>query len=133
METKEEKIITDNDIINDAVVIKNKFWDGYEKESGAYYYAYSPYITGYSKVKGYIELPNSINTNCGKRNAYISFGVLGQYGGIDIGIMNSGEGWKPFYFDVKSKKFLSFKDYIVKEASIAEIQIEVTSSRKVIV
>ena len=77
--------------VNDAVVIKNRVWDGYEKGAGAYYIAYSPYATGYSKVTSYIILPYSLDTRGGKRNAYISLGVLGINGFIDLGIMNSGD------------------------------------------
>ena len=125
--------ISNQDIIDDAVIIKNRVWDGYETGVGAHYYAYSPYITGYTRVTSYIQLPNSLNTNQGKRNAYISFGVLGLYGSIDTGIMNSGEGWKPYYYDINYKKFISFKEYYApQETSIVGIEIEVTSSRKII-
>ena len=44
------------DIIDNAKVIKNRVWDGYEKNTGAHYYAYSAYKTGYSKVTTYIVL-----------------------------------------------------------------------------
>lgn len=75
--------ISGKDIIDNAVVIKNRVWDGYETGVGAHYYAYSPYLSGYSKTTSYIRLPSLLNTNGGKRNAYISFGVLGYYGSID--------------------------------------------------
>ena len=121
------------DIIDDAVVLKNIVWEGYETGVGAHYYAYSPYITDYSKVKGFIKLPNSLNTNNGKRNAYISFGVLGLYGAINTGIMNSGKGWLPFYYDMISKKIVTFKDnYVPEGTKFVNIEIEVTSLRLII-
>jgi len=115
------------DIIDDAKVIKNRVWDGYEKNTGAHYYAYSPYKTGYSKVTTYIELPNDLNTNNGKRNAYISLGVLGLNGSIDLGIMNSGVGWLPYYYDIKTGDFKAFKDDIAPTGTkIIGIEIDVT-------
>ena len=130
MEIKNEIVKNNKDIISDVVVAGNWFLEGYEINHGAHYYAYSPYITGYTKITGNIELPNSLHTSKGKRNAYISFGVVGLYGSIDMGIMNSGEGWKPFYFDVKNKKFFSFKDFTVKDAINVVIQIDVSPNRK---
>jgi hypothetical protein len=125
--------ISNLETIDDVVVIKNRAWEGYETGTGAYYIAYSPYITGYTKVTTYLRLPSSLNTNRGKRNAYISLGVLGLYGAIDTGIMNSGDGWKPYYNDISRKQFLSFKEYTAPEgASIAGIEVEVTSSRTII-
>ena len=78
-------------------------------------------------------MPDSLNANNGKRNAYISFGVLGLYGGIDTGIMNSDVGWLPFYYDNKNKKFATFKEFYTLEGTKnVHIEIEVTSLRKVI-
>ena len=74
-------ICAPNNIISqefdDAEIIKKEVWPDYEKGTGAYYIAYSPYSTGYSIVTSYINLPTSLNTNNGKRNAFISFGVRG--------------------------------------------------------
>ena len=121
------------DIIDDAVVIKNRVWEGYETGVGAHYYAYSPYQTGYSTVTTYVQLPESVNTNGGKRNAYISLGVLGLYGALDTGIMNSGEGWLPFYYDVKKHEFVTFKDHMAPEGTtIVGIEILVTQDRVVV-
>ncbi len=127
------KSIATQDVIDDAVVIKNTVWEGYETGVGAHYYAYSPYITGYSKVTSFIKLPYSLNTNQGARNAYISFGVLGLYGSIDTGIINSGEVWKPYYYDIKNGDFVCFHDYAAPEGTtVVGIEIEVTSSRTII-
>ena len=117
--------------IDDAEVIKKEVWPGYETGGGAYYIAYSPYRTGFSTVTSYISLPTSLNTNNGKRNAYISFGVLGISGFIDMGIMNDGAGWKPFY--CLNKQFQSFPEYIgIKNVKIVGIEIEVLQSRNII-
>lgn len=128
-------VITPNFIISqsysDAETIKNGVWSDYETNHGAYYYAYSPYSTAYSKVTSYIYLPPSLNTNGGNRNAFISFGILGYNGFIDMGIMNSGEGWKPVYCDNGSLQ--SFPEYAgISNVKIVGIEIEVLSTRKVV-
>ena len=84
--------------IDDVVVIKNKVEPNYKKGIGAYYIAYSPYSIGYDKITTWIDLP-SLNTNDGKRKAFISLGVEGKNGYIEMGIVNSGEGWSPYYSD----------------------------------
>lgn len=126
-------IFTNEDIIDDAKLIKNRVWEGYEKNTGAHYYVYSPYKTGYSKITSYIQLPYSLNTNNGERNAYISFGVLGLYGSIDIGIMNSGNGWLPYYNDIKRGKFKTLNDFIAPAGTkIIGIEISVNNSKEII-
>ena len=117
------------DKIDDVIVIKKRFWDGYQTKVGAHYYGYSPYKTGYSKVKGDIILPYTLNI--GNRNAYISFGVLGINGSIDIGIMNGGNGWKPYYYDIKNKYFQSFNEFTPFDTTIVFIQVEVFLNRKI--
>ena len=62
---------------------------------GVNYYAYSPF-----SMKG----SDSINTNKGKRNAYISFGILGINDSINIGLINSGTAWIPFYYFKKNRR-----------------------------
>ena len=122
-------IITE-DVIDDVEVIKNRAWEGYETKVGAHYYAYSPYLVGYSRITTYIKLPNKINTNNGSRNAYISSGVLGLYGAIDLGIMNSGIGWCPYSYDGNKKNFIAYKDYFAPEGTeIIGLEIEVTYQR----
>ena len=114
-------------------IIKNQIWKEYEYKIGAYYIAYSPLSIEYSEVSGNIKLPNSLNTNNGKRNAYISFGVLGLKGRIDIGIMNSGIEWVPFYHDPQMKKMFFFKkDFAPEEATKIKIKIEITPLRNII-
>ena len=78
---------------------------------GVNYYAYSPYNTEYSKVKG----SDSINTNNGKRNAYISFGILGINDSINIGLINSGTGWIPFFYFNKIEEMLCYHEYCINE------------------
>ena len=84
--------------IDDVVVLKNRVLPNYKKGIGAYYIAYSPYSIGYDKFTTWIDLP-SLNTNDGKRKAFISLGVEGKNGYIEMGITNSGEGWSPYYSD----------------------------------
>jgi len=117
------------DKINDVIVIKKRFWDGYQTKAGAHYYAYSPYKTGYSKVTGDIILPYTLNT--GNRNAYISFGVLGINGIVDIGIMNGGNGWRPCYYDVKNKDFHAFNEFAPSNTTRLVIVIDVYQNRKI--
>ena len=85
--------------IDDVVVLKNKVEPNYKKGIGAYFIAYSPYNIGYDTITSYIDLPSSLNTNEGKRKAFISFGVEGKNGYIEMGIVNSGDGWSPYYSD----------------------------------
>ena len=114
---------------NDAVVLKNRVWDGYQTNIGAHYYAYSPYKTGYSKVISNIIFPFKLYT--GNRNAYISFRVLDINGSIDIGIMNGGNGWKPYYYDIKNKYFKSFNEFAPFGTTFVYIQVEVIQNRKI--
>ena len=75
-------------------------------------------------------MPYSLDTRGGKRNAYISLGVLGINGFIDLGIMNSGDGWKPYYN--KNRNFLSFPQYTASSnVKIIGIEIDVTSNRRI--
>ena len=123
------------DVIDDVEVLKNRVWEGYETKVGAHYYAYSPYITGYSKVTSYIILPDKVNTNNGARNAYISFGVLGLYGSIDTGIMNAGKGrgWCPCKYDAKKDEFIAYQNYYgPADTVIVGLTVEVLSQRIVI-
>ena len=115
-------------------VIKKEVWEWYETKVGAHYYAYSPYTSGYSKVKSFIKLPDELNTNHGSRNAYISFGVSGEYYSIDTGIRNNETyGWCPYYYDVNHSDFRVFDAKCAPlNTSIVEIETEVTLERMVI-
>ena len=73
---------------------------------GVNYYAYSPF-----NMKG----SDSINTNNGKRNAYISFGILGINDSINIGLINSGTGWIPFFYFNKIEEMLCYHEYCINE------------------
>ena len=55
-------ILAEEDIIDDVEVLKNRVWEGYETKVGAHYYAYSPYLVGYSIVTSFITLPSHLNT-----------------------------------------------------------------------
>ena len=122
-----------NDIIDDPIILKNGIWDGYETNVGAHYYAYSPYSAEYSKVRVLLQLPDSINTNNGKRNAYISFGIIGINGGINIGLINAGKGWRPFHYFIKTQEMFCYNEYCSNdETEFIEIEIEVTQERKLL-
>ena len=113
-----------SELIDDTLVIKNKVWEGYEKNVGAYYIAYSPISNRFNRASGIIQLPASLNTNDGKRNAYISFGIRGfKDDFVDMGIMNSGEGWKPYYS--KNGNLQSFPEYSeIKGVKYVEIKVD---------
>ena len=116
--------------IYETEIIKNKILYDYKKGSGAYYIAYSPFRDDYTRVTSYVRLPTFVETNDGKRDAFISFGIQGQYGYIDMGIMNSGKGWKPYYND--NGDLISFDDDIAKkEVKIMGLDIQVESKKKV--
>ena len=109
--------------------MKGEILYDYKKGSGAYYIAYSPFRDDYNRITSYVRLP-FVETNDGKRDAFISFGIQGQYGYIDMGIMNSGKGWKPYYND--NGDLISFDDDIAKkEVKIMGLEIQVESKKKV--
>ena len=117
--------------IYETEIIKNKILYDYKKGSGAYYIAYSPFRDDYTRVTSYVRLPTFVETNDGKREGFISFGIQGQYGYIDIGIMNSGKGWKPYYND--NGDLISFDDYTSKEdVKLIGIDVKIQSKKKVI-
>ena len=117
--------------IYETEIIKNKILYDYKKGSGAYYIAYSPFRDDYNRITSYVRLPTFIETNEGKREGFISFGIQGQYGYIDIGIMNSGKGWKPYYND--NGDLISFDDYTSKEdVKLIGIDAKIQSKKKVI-
>ena len=124
-----------NKIFKDKDIKDMKFMgDIIDGNVGVNYYAYSPYSTEYSKVKGLIKLPDSININNGKRNAYISFGILGINGSINIGLINSGTGWIPFYYFNRIEEMFCYHEYCSnEETDFIEIEIEVTQEKKILV
>ena len=132
--SKNSKEKDNKDKIDDPVILKNAIWDGYETNVGAHYYAYTSYSNEYTQVKGLLKLPDSINTNYGRRNAYISFGILGINGGINIGLINSGTGgWRPLHYFHKTHKMVCYNDYHSDEKTdYIEIIIEVTQDRKIL-
>ena len=116
--------------IYETEIMKGEILYDYKKGSGAYYIAYSPFRDDINRITSYVRLPTFVETNDGKRDAFISFGIQGQYGYIDIGIMNSGKGWKPYYND--NGDLISFDDDIAKkEVKIMGLEIQVESKKKV--
>ena len=85
--------------IDDVVVIKGSA-QFYQSGAGAYYYAYSGQSTVYSEAFANIKLPTSMNYANGTRHAFISLGIAGNGAAIDLGLINTGIGWKPVYNEV---------------------------------
>ena len=116
--------------IYETEIIKNKILYDYKKGSGAYYIAYSPFRDDYTRVTSYVRLPTFVETNDGKRDGFISFGIQGQYGYIDMGIMNSGKGWKPYYDD--NGDLISYDDFIsFEDVKYIALDIEIYSKKNV--
>lgn len=102
-----------------------------EHNAGAHYYAFSPVLSTsqYSEVLANIVLPRSSSTedkrdgdiavkpinvgqlNYTKRHAFISLGIYGSTGGVDLGLMNKGSGWYPTYYDVPTGGGQEFDEY----------------------
>ena len=119
--------------IDNPVVLKNEIWADYETKVGAYYIAYTPLRDYYSKITGDIKLPSSLNINKGKRIAYITLGVIGLNGRINIGIVNSNFGWTPYYYDIKKKKMKGFMDYTCpEETKIVKFKLELLNLCKIL-
>ena len=100
----ENNRINVNPIILEGRLIKNNKLDlkgespneGINTKCGGYYYAFTDECSEYSKISALIQLPDSIETNFGKRNAYIVLGVESKKNKINIGLINNGTGWRPF-------------------------------------
>ena len=126
-------LLTNIKTYDNPVVIKKEIWKEYETKVGAYYILYSPLRDDYSKIIGDIRLPILLNTNKGKRIAYITLGVVGLNGRINIGIINSKFGWTPYFYDIKYKKMKGFRDYICpEETEIVKFKLELVNSSKII-
>lgn len=127
-----------NPIILEGSLIKNHKKD-YKRESpneginiecGGYYYAFTDECSENSKISGLIQLPDSINTNNGKRNAYIVLGVESKKNKINIGLINSGTGWRPFKERLIKKDMKVFNEYNNKNNKFIKIEVEVKKERQ---
>ena len=79
------------------------------------------------------SLKNDNKNGNSLRNAYISFGILGNRGGIDTGIRNNGSGWHPCYYDMPYGNFVPFENDIASsEITIVGIEIEVKPQKEII-
>lgn len=87
--------------IDDVEVIKGSCQFN-QTDVGAYYYAYSGMSSSYSEAFANIKLPSSLNTAGNTRHAFISLGIVGSGFSIDMGIMNTGTGWYPVYYEVNA-------------------------------
>lgn len=89
-------------VIDDVVTIKGSPLFT-ESGVGAHYYAFSGYGTGYTSAFANIKLPTGFNNAQNTRNGFISLGIFGSKHGIDLGLVNEGNGWYPAYYDVGVK------------------------------
>ncbi len=94
--------------IDSLEVIKGSV-SSYETGVGAHYYAFGAMNTTYTEAFTNIKLPTSLNS--GNRNAYISLGIHGSLGGVDIGLTNWGDGWMPYYYDGYGSLFVTYPNY----------------------
>lgn len=81
----------------------------HETGVGAHYYAFGSYGTTYKEAFANVVLPTSLNN--GQRNAFISLGICGENGGVDLGITNEGSGWMPYYYDVCGHTYVTYPSY----------------------
>jgi len=102
-----------------------------EPDAGAHYYAFTAQSTTYTEAYTKVILPT--RCNIGERHGYISLGIHGDLHGIDMGLMNDGEGWWPVYNDVQSGVFATFPSYIApntaKSATIVVTAVDETTVR----
>lgn len=82
--------------IDGLVVIKGTA-QFHETNHGAHYYAFSPKGATYNEAMANIKLPTSLNI--GNRAAFISLGIHGDKRGVDLGLVNRGNGWLPCMYD----------------------------------
>lgn len=81
-----------------------------ETSAGSHYYAFSEQSSTYTEAFVNIVLPTSFD-NKGRRNGYISLGVMGTNYGIDIGLKNDGTGWRPYSWD-RNLAWEEYTDYM---------------------
>lgn len=80
----------------------------FHHDAGGYFYAFSKKISTqtYTEVFANIVLPTQLKQTAAiPRNAYISLG-MGSPGqqGVDLGLVNTGNGWHPYYQDFEPQK-----------------------------
>lgn len=95
--------------VNDVVVLKGSSLFT-ELNRGAHYYAFSGYNNTYSEAFANIKLPTGFYNKNGARNGYIALGIYGSKHGIDLGLQNTGSGWRPCFYDVGGT-FTTFDAY----------------------
>ena len=97
----------------------------YQNTSGGYITFLTPYTYDYYGVSGLIKLTDSLET-FRLRNAYIVFGVECQKCKFNIGLINAGDGWKPFYQIMDESLYMKvYKEYYSEENKYIRLQIEV--------
>ena len=138
-ETENNQIST-NPIILEGRLIEYNKWDykgespkeGINTKCGGYYYAFTDECSEYSKISALIQLPDSICTNSGKRNAYIVLGVESKKNKINIGLINSGTGWRPFKEKMSKKDMKVYNKYNNKNNKFIQIGVEVKKEGQII-
>lgn len=116
--------------VNDVVVLKGRAFFS-EKNVGGHYYAFSGYNNAYGEAFANIKLPTGFNNKNGIRNGYVSLGLYGSKHGVDLGLQNTGSGWRPYAYDVGGK-FTTFDAYKAPSgATNAIIVVKPVSTTKV--
>lgn len=77
--------------------------DAVEMCCGAHYYSQGIYTTQYRKAEVTVNLNETTVVTNNVRAAFISLGVVGDYGSCDMGLKNSGNGWFSFFYCPKTK------------------------------
>lgn len=116
--------------VNDVVVIKGSSLFA-ERNVGAHYYAFSGYNNSYGEAFSNIKLPTGFYNKNGARNGYVSLGIHGSKHGVDLGLQNTGTGWRPCVYDVGGT-FTTFDAYKAPStATNAIIVVKPVSTTKV--
>ena len=136
-ETENNRINTNPIILEGRLIKYNKLDligersnEGIVTNCGGYYYAFTDESSEYSKISALIQLPESLKTNSGKRNAYIVFGVESKKNKINFGLINSGTGWRPFKERMIKKDMEVHNEWNNKNNKFIKIGIEVIKKRQ---
>lgn len=88
--------------LSNARVLNLKTPQPSDHDHGGYYYVQSAPSATYSSAFARVTLPQVATQG---RCAFISLGVAGQLGGVDMGITYTGDGWSPYFYDVAANNF----------------------------
>jgi hypothetical protein len=84
-----------------------------EPNAGAHYYVQTKSSSDYSKADGQMVLPKLKLETIGNRNriAVMSLAVVTDFGVVDMGIENEGNGWFPYFYAVFFKPYEQFASW----------------------